>query len=182
MKKRLQTQLCLTLLAFWLPSAGLCADVESRPELKSTSDLPNFHKVHSFLYRSGEPTAKGVQQCHDLGIKTLIDLRATGERTRREAAWGQELGMKYINLPMSDKAPTKSQVDTFMETVKQAKKDNAPVLVHCAHGSDRTGCLVGIWRVSEDGFTYDQAYKEMRRYYFGPQFKQLSGAVKARAR
>ena len=40
--------------------------------------------------------------------------------------------------------------------------------------------LVGIWRVSEDGFTYDQAYKEMRRYYFGPQFKQLSGAVKAR--
>ena len=40
--------------------------------------------------------------------------------------------------------------------------------------------LVGIWRVSEDGFTYDQAYKEMRRYYFGSQFKQLSGAVKAR--
>ncbi|MBL8086239.1 MAG: hypothetical protein JNN26_26655 [Candidatus Obscuribacter sp.] len=41
------------------------------------------------------------------------------------------------------------------------------------------GC---IWRASEDGFTYDQAYKEMRRYYFGPQFKQLSGAVKARAK
>jgi protein tyrosine/serine phosphatase len=68
-----------------------------------------------------------------------------------------------------------------METVKEGQAKNEPVFVHCAHGSDRTGCMVGIWRVSEDGYSYDQAYKEMRKYYFGPQFTNLSQAVKKRA-
>jgi hypothetical protein len=40
---------------------------------------------------------------------------------------------------------------------------------------------VGIWRVTEDGYSYPQAYTEMRKYWFGPQFKELSGAVQKRA-
>lgn len=144
--------------------------------------VPNFHQVHPFLYRSGEPTAAGVDDIKSKGIETIVDLRAETDASRAEAAQAKKLGMKYIQLPMSSEPPTKKQVDTFMKTVRDARdKKSGPVLVHCAHGSDRTGCMVGIWRVTEDGYNYDQAYKEMRHYWFTPKFTKLSGAVKQHA-
>ncbi len=147
----------------------------------SAQPLPNFHQVHPFLYRGGQPNNEGVEKLKAIGVKTVIDLRAETKATREEKAHLQKLGMHYIDLPMSNAAPTQAQVDTFLETVKQGKEKNEPVFVHCAHGSDRTGCMVGIWRVTEDGYSYDKAYKEMRQYYFGPQFTNLSQAVKKRA-
>jgi protein-tyrosine phosphatase len=122
-----------------------------------------------------------VEKLHSLGVKTVIDLRAETAATRAEKDQVEKLGMHYIMLPMSDAAPSQKQVDTLLDTVKEGQAKSEPVYVHCAHGSDRTGCMVGIWRVSQDGFSYDQAYKEMRQYYFGPKFTQLSAAVKKRA-
>lgn len=162
------------------PAEKTPADVKRHTETKA--DLPNFHMVHPYLYRGGEPSQKGLAELQSKGIKTIIDLRAPGKLSAAEKSTAEGAGLRYINLPMSDKAPTEEQVATFLETVKEAKSKAAPVFVHCAHGSDRTGCLVGIWRVSEDNYSYADAYKEMRKYYFGPQFKALSGAVKARAK
>jgi len=168
-------------------NAGLAQTAANRTSVESPvpqvlpADLPNFHQVHPYLYRGGQPSDEGVEQLHKMGVKTVIDLRAETKSTRAEKAHLEKLGLRYIDLPMSDKAPTTKQVDTFMQMVKEGRDKNEPVFVHCAHGSDRTGCMVGIWRVSEDGYSYDKAYKEMRKYYFGPKFVQLSGAVKKRA-
>jgi tyrosine-protein phosphatase SIW14 len=148
-------------------------------------DLPNFHAVHPYLFRGGEPSQAGLSQLKQKGIKTVIDLRATSPITRCEKETVEKLGMNYVNLPMDSHAPTKSEVDRFLSTVEGAansssssgKKAGGPVFVHCAHGSDRTGCMIGIWRVAKDGWNYDQAYREMRKYYFGPQFKELSDTV-----
>lgn len=151
-------------------------------EVLKSKDLPNFHQVHPYLYRSGEPTQLGLKQAHSKGIRTLIDLRG-GDKSREEAVWAKSLGLKYINLPMSSEPPTKKQVDTFLKEVKdsQANPAKGAVLVHCAHGSDRTGAMVGIWRVTQDKWNYPDTYKEMRHYWFTPKFTKLSGAVKQHA-
>jgi protein tyrosine phosphatase (PTP) superfamily phosphohydrolase (DUF442 family) len=141
----------------------------------------NFHKVHSYLYRGGAPDEEALKDlAGKFRVKTLIDLRNIGERKIDEAAIAKGLGMQYVSMPMSSAAPTQKQVDRFLQIVEAAKKDDAPVYVHCAHGSDRTGCLVGIWRVTHDGYDYDRAYKEMRKYFFGPKYTNLSGAVRER--
>ena len=186
MRQTLHTALVL-LSAFGLSASAFAADPDKdfdkkrfAAEVLKSKDLPNFHEVHPYLYRSGEPTETGFSKLPAKNIKTVIDLRAPAERTRNEATWAKELGIKYINLPMSSAPPTKKQVDTFMSEVSKAKADtanNGAVLVHCAHGSDRTGCLVGIWRVTQDGYDYPKAYKEMRHYWFTPKFTKLSGAV-----
>jgi protein tyrosine/serine phosphatase len=180
-KKQFLTQF-LILVTFWsyAPSSPGKAPAKAVPTQQE--GIVNFHMVHPFLYRSGEFAPPQLKTLVGLGIKTIIDLRAAGERTREEAKQARALGLNYQNLPMSSKAPTQSQVNSFLALVDQARQENAPALVHCAHGSDRTGCLVGIWRVSRDGYTYKEAYKEMRRYYFGPQFTHLARAVKTRAR
>jgi protein tyrosine/serine phosphatase len=149
---------------------------------KKKEDLPNFHKVNDYLYRGGEPSEKGLLKLKEMGIKTIIDLRGHPGNVKKEQAFAQRLGLKCINLPMSSKAPTQEQVATFLKEVAMAKDSKEPLFVHCAHGSDRTGCMVGIWRVVEQDWTYDKAYKEMRKYYFTPKFTELSGAVKQRAK
>lgn len=160
------------------------ADSEETPAAVKQSlanhDLPNFHKVHPFLYRSGEPSSKGLAQLKNMGIATVIDLRGNPERTFDEGRQVRSLGMKYINLPMSSQPPTRDQVRIFTKEVEEAAsgKANGSVLVHCAHGSDRTGCMVGIWRVTHDHYSYEKAYQEMRKYYFTPKFTRLSGAVR----
>lgn len=158
--------------------------VKKEQAKKKIEDLPNFHAVHPFLYRSGEPTEAGLDKVKALGVKTVIDLRAPSEMAFVEKKAAQERGLNYINLVMTSKAPTEKQVNTLLETLREAKADasKGAVLVHCAHGSDRTGCMVGIWRVVEDGYDYDEAYKEMRKYWFTPKFTNLSGAVRQRAR
>ncbi|HEY9788453.1 MAG TPA: tyrosine-protein phosphatase [Candidatus Obscuribacterales bacterium] len=157
---------------------------------KAAKPLPNFHQVHPYLYRGGEPTEEGLRELQKMGIKTIIDLRAPSERKMDEPQIAKQLGMKYINLPMDWHAPTKKQVKTFLEAVDRAKaehekittdnseKKTPAVFLHCAHGSDRTGCLIGIWRVARENWPYDDTYKEMRKYYFGPKYTQLSDAVR----
>lgn len=149
----------------------------------SPETLPNFHQVHPYLYRGGEPTPAGLEKLKQLGVKTIIDLRAHPGQTRAEAETARTLGMKYINLPMDYHAPTEAQQEKLLRTLSEAEANEkkgspTPVLVHCAHGSDRTGCMIGLWRVKHDGWSYPDAYKEMRKYYFTPKFTLLSGAVK----
>lgn len=147
---------------------------------KPKEDLPNFHEVHPYLYRGGEPNEAGMHKLKSMGVKTLIDLRAPSERKMAEDEKARELGLTYINLPMTSAPPTDKQVAAVLDAIKKAKADPAQgsVFVHCAHGSDRTGCLIGIWRVTQEGWTYDDAYTEMRKYYFTPKFTRLSGAVR----
>ncbi len=153
-------------------------------EKKKVEDLPNFHEVHPFLYRSGEPSVAGMHKLKDMGVRTVIDLRAPSERAFDEEKVANELGLKYIMLTMTSAPPTEKQVDTLLSTLKEAQKDpsKGSVLVHCAHGSDRTGCMVGIWRVTQEDWGYDETYKEMRKYWFTPKFTRLADAVKQRAK
>jgi protein tyrosine/serine phosphatase len=152
-------------------------------------DLPNLHIVRPYLLRGGEPTSDGVKVLKEMGVETIVDLRAPTPQALREKAEATSLGIKYENLPMSSRAPTDKQVQRFLDIVNAEERhakntqDSKPhcVFVHCAHGSDRTGCMVGIFRVTHDHWTFPQAYAEMRRYYFGPQYKDLVEAVRKRA-
>jgi protein tyrosine phosphatase (PTP) superfamily phosphohydrolase (DUF442 family) len=163
------------------PAVKPVEDKMSAARPKEVQDLPNFHKVTDYLYRGGEPTAKGMHELQKMGVKTLIDLRAKTEAAHDEEALAKKLGMKYINLTMTAEAPTKKQVETLLATIDSAKEKNEPVLVHCAHGSDRTGCMIGIWRVTRDKWSFDDTYKEMRKYWFGVKYDKLRNAVKERA-
>jgi protein-tyrosine phosphatase len=118
-----------------------------------------------------------------MGVATVIDLRAPTEKALDEKREAGKIGLRYINLVMDAHAPTEKQVQTMLNTIDEAKKHyeqgkkDSAVFLHCAHGSDRTGCMVGIWRVARDKWDYPSTYKEMRQYYFGPKYTQLSGAV-----
>ena len=165
-----------SLLLFSLVSCLIVGPAAARDQ----EDLPNTHEVHEYLWRGGEPTKAGLERLVSMNVKTVFDLRNPGEKKIPEGEICKSLGIKYVALPMSSAPPTRGQVDKVMTAIKRAKVDSAAgkIFVHCAHGSDRTGCIIGIFRVTQDGYTYEDAYKEMRKYYFSPKFTKLSGAVR----
>ena len=142
-------------------------------------DLPNFHAVAPGIWRGAAPSEAGLARLKAMGIKTVIDLRIAPKTVRAEGIYARSLGFHWINLPMGADPPTPKQVAIFLATLKRAPGE--PVFVHCQHGADRTGCMVGIYRVTRQGWTFPRAYAEMRQDGFDPRWGRLREAVQVRA-
>ena len=141
----------------------------------SKRDLPNFHAVTPVLLRGAAPTPQGLEMLQKMGVKTVIDLRIAPKTVAKERAQLDRMGVHFINLPMSGEPPTEAQIKTFLSAI--ADPAQQPVFVHCQHGADRTGTMVGIYREHIDGWPYDRTYQEMRKYGFNPHWKKLSATV-----
>jgi uncharacterized protein (TIGR01244 family) len=126
-------------------------------------ELPNFHQVNAGLYRGAQPKADGIQKLVALGIKTIINLRAADERSRQEETEARAAGLRYFNIPMEGLSrPKDEQVERALALIKDTQ--NQPVFVHCKRGADRTGTLIAIYRIMQDGWTSEDALREAKRY------------------
>lgn len=136
-----------------------CASI--RPHTAS-SPLPNFHRVDAGLYRGGQPTAEGFRRLADLGVKTVVSLRAYGHSARQEQAERRQveaLGMRWVSLPMRMYwRPSGEQVAEFLALT--GAEAAGPVFIHCQHGEDRTGSMVAVYRVARHGWAWEAAYAE----------------------
>ena len=148
----------------------------SAKTVQSTA-LPNFHTVAPGIYRGAAPTVDGLRKLKAMGVGTIIDLRIAPKTVKKEGQTARAMGFKWINLPMGAEAPTKKEVDTLLATLNAATPQS-PVFVHCQHGADRTGCMLGVYRVTHDHWTYDQAMAEAHKYGFNRRWTNLSNTVR----
>jgi protein tyrosine/serine phosphatase len=125
--------------------------------------IDNFGVVDGHIYRGAKPGKSGYAELAAFGIKEVIDLRGeakSGDRQLAEAA-----GLKYVSIPMEDHStPTDDESAAFLKAVGEANGDK--VYVHCAGGRHRTGSMIAVYRMVQDGWTIDQAYDEMLKYDF----------------
>jgi tyrosine-protein phosphatase SIW14 len=142
-------------------------------------NLPNFAVVEPGIWRGAAPTPAGLKRLKELGIRTVIDLRIEKKGQVEEEAAVKSLGLNRVRIPLGAEAPTEKQVAQFLALLKKAKSE--PVFVHCQHGADRTGAMVGIWRVTQSKWGFAQTYAEMRKYGFKTFLKDLKGSVEKRA-
>ncbi len=134
--------------------------VTNRPSKWATpiqvEGAPNFHKVTDTLYRSAQPTAAGMRELQKMGIKTVINLRSF--HSDKDELKGLNLGSESI--PMKAWHPELEDAKRFLQIVTDPKRQ--PVLVHCQHGADRTGTLCAIYRIVVEGWTKEEAIREMK--------------------
>ncbi|HET9479105.1 MAG TPA: tyrosine-protein phosphatase [Pyrinomonadaceae bacterium] len=133
--------------------------VAQQEELK----IKNFGQMDDRFYRGGQPKEEDYRHLAAIGIKTIIDLRNDPkEYEKREA---EEFGMRYINIPMSDKAyPQTSAIDQFLKLVDDPS--TGKFFVHCAGGRHRTGVIGAVYRFNHYNWNYEQVYAEMKKYDF----------------
>ena len=117
--------------------------------------VPNLHRITPTLYRSEQPSALGMKNLEQLGIRTVINLRVfnndddevkgTSLRTERTKILTWRIGDKHVIEVMS--------------LLKQA--ENGPFLIHCQHGADRTGLMTAMYRILEQGWSREDALREL---------------------
>ncbi len=119
----------------------------------------NFHQVSQNVYRGAQPTKEGFQSLASLGVKTVIDLRGGGGRSREEQKAVQADGMHYIAIPFSGfAAPSDEEVTKVLSLLND--QSAGPVFVHCRRGADRTGTVIACYRISHDHWDAAKALGE----------------------
>ena len=166
--------ICMLILVGGSPSV-VAADIASRPSTWATPvaanpGLPNLNRVNANLYRSAQPTKEGfaflekqTSLSHDdRPIKTVISLRAFNDDAPLITGT-PTLHLEQIRCKTWH--PEHEDVVKFLRIATTPAMQ--PVLVHCQHGSDRTGTMVAIYRIAYEGWTKQQATDEMIKGGFG---------------
>jgi len=122
--------------------------------------LENCYRVSDELYRCEQPGKKDIPTLHALGIRTILNLRNYHTDTPAFA----EAGFTALVEPMS---AGKLTVDDLVAALRQFRSAPKPVIVHCWHGSDRTGSVVAAYRIVYQNWTPAAALDELRHGGFG---------------
>jgi len=125
-------------------------------------DLPAFSQVDEGLYRGGQPSPDGLRQVQRMGMKTVISLRQPSKAMEEERRLVEQLGMRWINIPMWYWwRPSDQQVHQFLSIAGDPAQ--RPVFIHCRQGWNRAGIMTAIYRVARQGWEPRRAYVEARQ-------------------
>lgn len=130
--------------------------------------IANFREVSPGLYAGARPMLPGgIYELKSIGIKTIIDLEANNDPEYNEAVLAGAAGLTLHSMPLPGleilTMPPADQMAAIALIVNDLSQ--RPLYVSCRHGSDRTGAVIGQYRVEQCDWTADEAIAEMRRFH-----------------
>lgn len=125
--------------------------------------VPHLNVVKPNLFRSAQPTSEGFKALQDkLHVQAVLSLRESSNDLGLLA--GTMIENKSV--PMNAMTITEAQVIAALK-ILNAEMAKGPVLVHCLHGSDRTGAVIAMYRILYQRWSKEQAIDEMKNGGFG---------------
>jgi protein tyrosine/serine phosphatase len=125
-----------------------------------SASLKNFYKLDEKVYRSAQPNRKGFEELKRLGIKNVLSFR--DHHSDDKDAKG--LGLTLRRVKMEAGEIKDEQVAEALRIIRTAK---GPVLIHCWHGSDRTGLISAMYRILYQGWSKEEAIEELMKGGYG---------------
>ncbi len=138
---------------------------EMRPQHWGTklNQAHNFHQISSTVFRSEQPDQQLIPELKQHDIDVVINLRSRDQDQKN-------LGHTQLNLihvPINTWAINRNHLLEVMQHIQQAKINNKKVLIHCYHGSDRTGANIAMYRIIFENWTTQDALTEMKHGGYG---------------
>lgn len=143
----------ITAFTFLVSCAAKVTSITEQEAALAIKDVDNFHKVSDVLYRSGQPSRYDFFVLEKQGIKTVLNLRY-----HHEDDIPQEVKLQAKHLPMNAGSLTKKEIVDALHVIRDSPK---PVLVHCWHGSDRTGAICAAYKIVFMDCAVDATIDEM---------------------
>lgn len=122
--------------------------------------VENLYKITPELYRSGQPTPQGFANLQAMGVRTVLNMREYHDDARK----ARHTNLNLLRYPVGTSDVTEQDVENCLRMLLAAPK---PAVLHCWHGSDRTGIVVAAWRILFEGWTVGQAEAEFRIPAYG---------------
>jgi tyrosine-protein phosphatase SIW14 len=145
-------------------SAHSAAEQSARPAEWAapvpSKHLKNFYRLDDKVYRSAQPDRKGFQELKTLGITNVLSFR--DHHADDKDAKG--LGLTLYRVKMEAGEIEDGQVAEALRIIRTAK---GPVLIHCWHGSDRTGLISALYRILFQNWSKDEAIEELMKGGYG---------------
>jgi protein tyrosine phosphatase (PTP) superfamily phosphohydrolase (DUF442 family) len=124
--------------------------------------VSNFGEVTPHLFRGGQPKLAGYKHLKQMGIDLVIDLRLSGEGNEKKDV--NEAGMEFVSLRWHCMFPHDSVFAQFLKLLRENR--DKKIFVHCRYGDDRTGMMIAAYRMADEGWTPEEARKEMEKFGF----------------
>ncbi|AZF61077.1 MULTISPECIES: dual specificity protein phosphatase family protein [Pseudomonas] len=124
-------------------------------------DQFNLHQMTPTLYRSALPNSNALPVLESLKIATVINFLPESDAT-----WLKTSDIKQVQLTYRTNHVDDSDVLAALRAIQDAET-KGPVLMHCKHGSDRTGLMAAMYRVVIQGWSKEDALNEMTLGGFG---------------
>lgn len=129
----------------------------------SISDLPtikNIHKVDSGVYRCSQPDISNFKELEEAGFKEILNLR----RYHSDNSKTKETDLTLHHIKIRAEAIKEKHL---LEAMRIIKDREGPILIHCHHGSDRTGAVIAMYRIIFQNWEKEQAIEEMKKGGYG---------------
>jgi protein tyrosine/serine phosphatase len=137
------------------------ASIRSLEWAQPVGNQYNLYQMSPTLYRSALPDSSAVPVLEKLKIGTVINFLPESD-----ANWLKSSDIKQVQLTYRTNHVDDTDVLEALRAIQDAQA-NGPVLMHCKHGSDRTGLMAAMYRVVVQGWSKEEALNEMTLGGFG---------------
>ena len=124
-------------------------------------NVPDFGEITERLYRGGQPSKEGFRLLAAQGVQIIVDQRGSRDNERKVVT---ELGMEYVPMQWFCLKPRDEVFAEFLQLLR--KNPGKKVFVHCRVGDDRTGAMIAVYRMAEEGWPVEKAQDEMKRFHY----------------
>lgn len=154
--------LCLVYFLTLFPMIAAAASQNEwpLPEKIKVEDTDNCYRLDNHLYRSGQPDDEGFADLQKKGIKSVLNLR----EYHTDNSEAEETTLRLYHYPVAAGKVTRDDLMQCLLTIELAPK---PIVIHCWHGSDRTGVVCATYRIVKQGWPVDEAVREFTQGPFG---------------
>lgn len=125
----------------------------------------NLYQIDDYLFRSEQLTTDDIDVIKQYDIQTIINLRFFDRDDNEDNL--QHLPLTLINHPLMTWAIKPYQLAEILYDILWHQARGNKVLVHCYHGSDRTGITIAMYRILVQHWTIEHAKIEMQEGGYG---------------
>lgn len=162
-QRALRSTSSILVLMLWLIPAAYAGSPAARPahwaRPVAAKHLKNFYKLDDKVYRSAQPGDEGFHELQSLGIRNVLSFR--NYHSDDEA---RGTGIRLFRIKME---AGEIRTDQVIEALRIIKDADGSVLIHCWHGSDRTGLISAMYRMVFQGWSKDAAIDELMHGGYG---------------
>src|SRR5690606_32285108 len=106
------------------------------------------------------PDKKEMQALDRMGVQTVINMRFWETDEGR----AKHTDLNTLHIPVNTRKISYEDISKVLKAFRDAEK---PVLIHCAHGADRTGAVIAAYRMVYHDWPKEKAIEEMKMEQFG---------------